>query len=82
MGKLLRIVEPLGLDLEDRDLVDQLTFLVSGEDLGLLAVLHVLDLLLEFLDPPVFQGSVLFFECFNLFEQDIGLVIKLIALRF
>ena len=36
------------------DLIDQLTFLVGGKDLGLLAVLHVLDLLLEFLDPPVF----------------------------
>ena len=62
------------------DLLDQFAFLIGGEDLGLLAVLHVFDLLLEFLDAPVFQGSVLFLERFNVFKKDICLVVEIIAL--
>jgi len=64
------------------DLLDQLALLISADDFRLLAEFEVLDLLLELLQPTVFQSAVVFLESFDLFKQGIGLFIDHVSLIF
>ncbi|KAF5046999.1 hypothetical protein DSECCO2_464910 [anaerobic digester metagenome] len=84
LGPHLLILLELGLLVPDLraqrlDLLDQFPLLVDGEDLGLLPELHVLDLLLELLDPPVLERPVLLLEALDLLEEHVRLLVEGVA---